>query len=324
MRTALHSLGSQLDALLDISKLDAQVVEARPTQVDLCQTLRRLHQEYQPQADRRGLRLLLRCDGAAPCRTDPLLLDRILRNLIDNAFKYTQHGEIRFGLDSAADRHVVHIADTGCGIAPDEQVRVFEEFYQVGNAGRNRAQGLGLGLSIVKRLADLLGLRIDLASAPGHGTTVSVTFEASRAAAEPPDEPPVEVNVAGMSMLVIDDEEHVRLGMKALLEGLGCEPVLAATTDEALAVTRDHRPDIVLADFRLGSGEDGIAAIRRLRARYPGLPALLLSGDIAPDRLREARAAGFVLLHKPVPLHQLLQAIEAEVAKEGADAPGPP
>jgi signal transduction histidine kinase/CheY-like chemotaxis protein len=323
MRTALLSLGSQLDALLDISKLDARVVEAKPAAVDLCRLLRRLHHEYLPQADRRGLRLLLQCEGSAPCRTDPLLLERILRNLIDNAIKYTAQGEIRFGVDSAGGRHVVRIADTGCGIAADEQARVFEEFYQVGNAGRNRAQGLGLGLSIVKRLADLLGLHIELASVPGQGTTVSLAIEASGAADEPVQPPALAPNVAGLSMLVIDDEEHVRLGMKALLEGLGSVPILAATTDEALAAARDHRPDIVLADFRLGGGDDGLAAIRRLRERHPSLPALLLSGDIAPDRLREAQAAGFRLLHKPVALPLLLQAIDAELAKEGADAVGP-
>ena len=317
LRQALLALGTQLDALLDISKLDANLVEVRRVPVDLSELLRRLGREYAPEAERRGLAFAARIEAGTHCETDPLLLERILRNLVDNAFKYTSRGTIGLSVETRGPEHIVRVADTGCGIAADEQANVFEEFYQVGNAERDRARGLGLGLSIVKRLAGLLGLRLGLQSAPGVGTTVEIAFTAIAAAlqASPAFAPGAE-SIAGLHILVIEDEETVRLAMQALLDELDCSCDLVASSDAALAAAARRKPDIVIADFRLRGIDSGVAAIRRLRQVEPGLAALLISGDTAPDRLVEAQAAGIRMLHKPARLEPLMQAISREVARQ--------
>ncbi len=313
MNTAVHALATQLDALLDISKLDAGVVRAARAAVGLRSLLERHYEDIEPAARAKGLSTSFDCPQDGAVDTDPLLFDRIVRNLLDNAVKYTDSGYVRLEARREGDAFVIAVADSGRGIPEAEQERVFEEFYQLDNPQRDRAQGLGLGLAIVKRLADLLQIRLRLASAPGQGTRFELTLPAARTVAPGQAEtaaPPVRA----LHVLVVDDEPHIRLGMKALLEGLGCRATLAEDMDEALAAVRAERPDLVLADFRL-RGPDGIATVRAIRALHPGLPALLISGDIASERLQEAEAAGIGLLHKPLPAETLKRAIAEVVGR---------
>ena len=320
MNLALQALGSQLDALLDVSKLDAGVVPVQARVFALQPFLAQLVAEFEPVAQRKGLRLGLTCPLEACVSADTLLFERVLRNLVDNAIKYTAQGEVRLLVRRQAGGLLLVVSDTGQGIPADEQQRVFEEFYQVGNPERNRSQGLGLGLAIVKRLADLMQLQLLLRSAPGQGTQVSLLLpEAALPAAPPPAPAPgLAAPLAGRRLLVVDDEEQVRRGMQAVLGGLGCEVIAVADADEACAAATGLRPDAVLADLRLRGAADGIAAVARLRAMHPGLPALLISGDTAPERLREASAAGLRLLHKPVALELLVQALRDELGLAGA------
>jgi len=233
-----------------------------------------------------------------------------MRNLIDNAIKYTDTGSIRLAVTADGGEAVLSVTDTGRGIPPAEHARVFEEFYQLDNPERDRTRGFGLGLSIVKRLADLLGIRIEMKSAPGSGTTFRLHLAATAGGSAAATLPcAAATNVTGRHVLVVDDEGHVRLGMRTLLEGMGCRATLVDGTTHAVAAARADRPDIVVADFRLRGEDNGIAAVRSVRALYPDLPAILLSGDTAPDRLREAEAAGIALLHKPVAVADLAQAI---------------
>ena len=218
----------------------------------------------------------------------------------------------------AGGRFTLSVADTGRGIPVAEQPRVFEEFYQLANPGRNRAQGLGLGLSIVRRLVDLLGIELELASTVGRGTTVTLRMpvaEPLSASRLVPPPAPSAAALRGRRVLVIDDEDAVRTGMRTLLEAYGCTVSLAATRDEALAAARARGPDIVLADLRLRDSDTGIDCVQALRALRPGLPALLISGDTAPEHLRLAHSAGLRLLHKPVDIDLLrsamLQALDA-------------
>lgn len=312
--TAVHSLGAQLDALLDISKLDAGVVFARTQPFALDRFAQRLAAEFEPVARAKGLALSWRCPPGAVVDTDELLLGRVVRNLLDNAIKYTRAGGVALEVHPAGERYAIVVRDTGIGIPPGEHSRVFEEFYQLGNPERDRSQGLGLGLSIVRRLADLLGLALSMRSEPGQGTEFGLQVPTAASSAEPPPETRAQPTALhGVHVLVIDDEEGVRLGMRTLLQACGCRVELACGSAEALEAAGRERPQIVLADLRLRGDDSGIAAVRRLRALHSGLPALLVSGDTAPDRLKEAHAAGLRLLHKPLSVEQLTRAIREEL-----------
>ena len=310
MNVALRSLATQMDALLDISKLDAQVIQVKPDVFSLSGWLRRLQQEFQPAAHAKRLMLTLDCPPGAHVETDPVLLERVLRNLIDNAIKYTQQGTVSVRVERDDELWKLSVLDSGVGIAPAEQARVFEEFYQVGNPERDRAKGLGLGLSIVSRLVDLLDLSLALESQPGVGScfTLSITAVDPVQPQLPAEAPDLQA-LQGLRVLVVDDEEPVRVAMQALLSSYGCEVLTASSTREAMVVALGKRPDIVLADLRLRGSDDGLATVRSLRSALPNLPAVLVSGDTAPERLREAHAAGLLLLHKPVATDQLLAAI---------------
>src|SRR6185295_12540747 len=236
MNTALEALSAQIDALLDMSKLDAGVVPVNKTTVSLSGFLTRLQDEYLPLVSARGLVLTTQCPPDALCETDEVLLARIIRNLLENAIKYTPTGEIAIRAhagagtaDAGAGDWVISVEDTGIGIPEAEHQRVFEEFYQLHNPERDRSRGLGLGLSIVRRLAQLLELEIDMSSSPGRGTRFSITVPgADRASAASPGDRPAaglhrSESLAGTRVLVLDDEEAVRRGMETLLQAFGCE-----------------------------------------------------------------------------------------------------
>ena len=325
MNLALQSLSSQMDALLDISKLDANVVPVNNQVFALQPWLARLQREFQPAALRKQLLLRLDCPPEACVESDPVLLERVVRNLIDNAIKYTMRGEVAIEVNRGQDEEVwrLSVRDTGMGIPEHEQQRIFEEFYQVGNPERDRAKGLGLGLSIVTRLVDLLDLHLGLRSAPGHGSSFMLNVTAADIAQVLPGATPQHgPRLPPMRVLVIDDEEPVRIAMHALLTAHGCQVLLAGSTREGLLKSMGQQPDLLLTDFRLRGGEDGISAVRSLRSAFPGLPALIVSGDTAPERLREAHEAGLTLLHKPVTEELLINAMQAALAeyrREGAD-----
>jgi signal transduction histidine kinase len=315
INTVLQVLTTQLDALLDISKLDAGVVRVNPEPVDLRPFLERVSSEFEPAAREKGLALALECPAQALVETDPMLLERIVRNLLDNAIKYTDHGRVTVRVERDAPGFALAVVDTGRGILESEQARVFEEFYQVDNPERDRTKGLGLGLAIVRRLANLLRIGAEMSSTPGRGTAFRLSIPPAphgmpvpEAAALAEQAPAVAAHV-----LVVDDEAGIRLGMKALLEAMGCRATLADGTEHAVAAARSARPDVVLVDFRLRGSDNGIATVRAIRALYPGVPAILVSGDIAADRLREAEEAGIALLHKPVPVETLKRAIAEAV-----------
>ena len=322
MNQAVHALGTQLDTLLDVSKLDAGVVPVHARSFALGPFLARLRDELEPIARSRGLLLDVQAPPAAVCHTDPLLFERVLRNLIDNALKYTDKGAVC--LTARSDGALIEfvLRDSGPGIPLAEQERVFEEFYQLGNPQRDRSRGLGLGLSIVRRLGELLRLDLKMRSALGEGT--EFTFRVAGGQVEAPAPQPVRAaapewpSVRGLRVLVVDDEGAVRDGMRTLLEGLGSEVQVAEGSNEALRLARGGAPDIVLADFRLRGEDDGLLTVRRLRAEHPGLAALIVTGDSAPARLREAHEAGLRLLHKPAGIESLTRAIREEVDRARA------
>ena len=301
------ALSEQLDQLLDISKLDAGVVEPDKKIVDLGEMLRMHHAEMRAAIEEKGLRAVLDAPVSAKCWTDPALVLRVLRNLTENAIKFTQQGQITLRLRIEQGVALISVEDTGRGIPEHARDMVFEEFYQVDNPERDRAKGLGLGLSIVKRLCHLLGIELLLQSTEARGTTLTlrVPLETFGALAPPQVAPAPSQSFAGLTVLVIDDERSVRVGMRVLLEELGCHFEEACSVEEATQQALAAPPDVILADMRLRNGETGITAIHSVVAAIGHTPALLISGDTAPDRLQEATRAGIKLLHKPVSLPTL-------------------
>jgi signal transduction histidine kinase/DNA-binding NarL/FixJ family response regulator len=311
MNQAVQSLASQMDALLDMSKLDAQVVPVSNQVIRLDVWLARLQTEWQVAAERKGLALGVHCPPTAMVESDPVLLERLVRNLVDNAIKYTSQGRVDVVVLPGDEVWDIEVRDTGCGIAEAEQARVFEEFYQINNPERDRSKGLGLGLSIVARLVDLLDANLHLSSAPQQGSVFTLSVNAGQAPLEVMAESmdALGVPLQGIKVLVIDNEEPVREAMQSLLQAQGCEVLLAGDIRGGMLHLLKSRPDIALVDLRLRGHEDGIAAIRSFRHTLPAMPAILVSGDTGPERLQEAHRAGLTLLHKPVLAADLLAAI---------------
>ena len=310
MGEALHTLGVELDMLLDIAKLDAGVVAiARaPTAVD--ELLGRLAREYEAAADRKGLRLECDCPTGLVAMTDPMQCERVVRNLLDNAIKYTDVGHVRVAGYSRGPMIGVEVEDTGCGIPEAERELIYREFYQINNPERDRTWGMGLGLAIVSRLVKMLEIKLSLESNPGRGSVFRLELPGSDAAPVIARELEVPSNsLRGCCVLVIDDEGSVRDAMRTILSEMGC----AVQMEDALAASSTVRPDIVLADFRLRSRVTGIDVVRDIRATIGFVPALLISGDTAPDRIAEALASGLTLLHKPLTVERLGKAISEHV-----------
>lgn len=321
IESATTALGTQLDALLDISRLDAGVVQKNLATLDLSAMLQQLLQELSPLAAPKSLVLRYEGPSELPVRSDAGLLLRVLRNLLSNAVKYTEAGAVTVTARVEAGHCELAIRDTGPGIPAADQERVFEEFYQLGNAERDRSKGLGLGLAIVRRLTALLDIPLVLQSLPGEGCCFLLRLPLASSTESRLEDGRLTVSQrvpSSVRVLVVDDEESVRLGMQTLLEEMGFAVRLAATGSAALQLSREWPPTIALVDFRLRGGEDGLSVIAALRTLNPQLPALLVSGDTAPDRLQAAQAQGLVLLHKPLAAAPLKAAIFDAVDRPGA------
>ena len=309
---SVGALDGLFAALLDISRLDAGVIAASRQTFALQPLLRRVCRDLQVQALQKGL-MLDWIYTSALVKSDPVLLERILRNIVTNAVRHTETGRILVGCRRGTAVRI-QVWDTGPGIADDQQERIFEEFFQLANPGRDRGQGLGLGLAIVRRLTRLLGHPLRLRSAPGRGAM----FEVVVPAGVPEDLPTAPVLTKSLAadglVLVIDDEPAICEAMRSLLESWG-RTVITANSGAAmleLAAQCASRPDLIICDYRLRNGENGIAVIQRLQSEFnEDIPAMLVTGDTAPDRLLEARASGHLLLHKPISADRLRQAIEA-------------
>ncbi len=304
-----QSFSDQLDGLLDISKLDAGVIAADRKPVRLSVLLTQHMAEIESLIEGKQLSPVLICHTDDYADTDPLLFLRVLRNLTHNAIKFTDKGTISLELRRDGESIEVAVSDTGRGIPQDQQNKVFQEFYQVGNPERDRALGLGLGLSIVRRLVDLLGIDMQMHSAPVGGTRFVLRLPVAQAPAtlieRQPD--PKHEQIFNLCVLIVDDEKNVRTSLRMLLEALGCTCLEASGTVQAVQQVKHMQPGLVLADFRLRGSDSGILAIAAVHERWPGIPAVLVSGDTAPDRLQEAQYAGIRLLHKPLPLKLLRQ-----------------
>lgn len=305
INTSVDALEALFNELLDISKIDAGAIRPKNETFALNPLLQRLRIDFKAEAEAKGLDLRVRQSGAMVC-SDALLLERVLRNLINNAIRYTRNGGILVGVRRHGANWRIEIWDTGIGIAPEQTDKVFDEFYQVGNPERDRRKGLGLGLSIVRRLAELLGHTLTLRSRQGHGTVF--TLELPAACAQDPETRPAvpampSISLGGRLILVIDDDEAVREGMRSLLGGWGAEVIACAGMTETLdQIARLERaPDIVVADHQLQEGMVGADAILAIRAHFrKQVPAIIITGSTSPLLAGAAQALGCQLMLKPV------------------------
>jgi signal transduction histidine kinase len=324
---SVAAMNELFSSLLDISKLDAGVVTPSVSDFPVDDLLKRIEMTFAAAAREKGLRLRV-ISSQAFIRSDFILLERILLNLVSNAIRYTVGGGVMVGCRRRGDTLRIEVWDSGIGIPEDQRSSIFREFYQLPAAERDRSGGLGLGLAIVDRLCRLLGHPIELISQLGRGSrfVVVVATAPRRRLTEQPLET-VTDQTMGKLVLVIDDDALVLDSMRGALKSWGCNVVTASSGAAALACLAEleRTPDLIISDYRLADGDNGIRAIERLRkALSAPVPAFLISGDTAPERLREARASGYYLLHKPVlpitlraTISQLLkQHVEAERAME--------
>lgn len=322
METAIENLATQMNALLDVSKLDAGLVEVNLEGMDLQGYLRQLLAEFTPQAVEKGLDFRLTGTQPAYVLTDHELFDRVVRNILSNSIRYTDAGTVTINLEPLKNSWALSVTDTGRGIAEDEQSLIFEEFYQAGNPHRDRGQGLGLGLAIVKRLTKMLGITIDMHSRVGQGTTFRLTLPMHQAEFEIDRGVLENAPISGANILCVDDEAAVRIALETILSQMGCQVHAVAGSDEAVAAARREQPDMIIADFRLADHDDGLSTISSIRQFLPGVPALLITGDTAPDRLNIAAESGIPVLHKPIKAEVLVQCIHDHLAKAAGSENG--
>jgi signal transduction histidine kinase len=332
---AVHAMGSSLDTMLDVSRLDAGVVQPEVVATPLKAMFQTLNQLFASRAEDKGLQLRLRTTPLW-VMTDPQLLQRLLGNLVENALKYTEQGGMLVVARARGDRVWIDVIDTGVGIAPEHIEQIFDEFYQVDNPGRDRRRGLGIGLSIVRRLSRLLEHPLQLRSQLGAGSRFRLSLAmASPRHAATPHPPSGSVHAADAfsgsrlgeralvtparalpsPVLLLDDETDIGDAMCALMASHGVR--LTVVTNEAAAEAAFHQAArrqlpfaALICDYRLAEGADGLQAAQRLRAKFdPLLPVLLVTGETAPSRLQNVRAAGVPVLFKPVAPMVLLQTL---------------
>jgi PAS domain S-box-containing protein len=305
IQASLEALDRMFGTLLDISRLEAGAVKPDVVDLPVAGLLERMTAEFAPQAGEKGIDFhAVSC--AATVRSDPALLERILRNLIVNAVRCTDRGRVLLGCRRRNSSLRIEVWDTGWGIPEDQIGEAFGEFQRLGGRTGGNDDGLGLGLTIVERMSRLLGHRIHVVSAPGKGSmfAVEAPLVHTGAGARGPRERPARGanQVARATVLVIDDEANVLEGTRAMLESWGCRVLAAGSADEALIglATLDAAPDLIVADYHLGGALNGIQTIRLLRDELGSdIPGLVMTGDTAPERVREVIAAGHRLFHKP-------------------------
>lgn len=305
---SITAINSMLNALLDISKLDAGVVKPNLEDCNLKDIFNRLKTDFQPIALENQNELRIR-PSSAIVTTDPVMLERMLRNLIGNALRYTENGRVLIAARQRKQHIEIQIIDNGAGIPKDQLDDIFIEFHQLQNPARDRRRGLGLGLAIVKRLAALLDHNIKVVSQFGRGTCFSITLPLAHE--QTTTQPIQQVDTAyvhnysleGRQILVLDDDISVLEGMRGLLSHWGCQVISAGSPSEAVdkVATSKQKPEVLIIDYRLTDNVSGIDVAINLQKRFGySIAVLIITGDTGPERLREADASGFPLLHKPV------------------------
>lgn len=312
---SVNALVDMFDDLLDVSRLDAGIVEPRRQHFKLGALFDRVYGDFAPLAQAKGLRFHLpicqggTCEAQGGCGTaiysDPFLLERMLRNLISNAVRYTDSGGVELRCSGMPGHVRLEVADTGIGIRAETLPHIFEEYYQADNPHRDRRKGLGLGLAIVRRIESLLECRVQVSSVPGRGSVFSFEVPTGDTAhlAEPFVVSYSRYDLSGSVVALVEDDEDIRQGSVDLMEQWGCKVVAGEYVDDVMRKLdfAGLRPDLLVCDFRLPHGMNAIQAIRRVREHWGGdLPAVVLTGDTGSETMQEIQASDATLLHKPI------------------------
>ena len=322
MAASLAALDGMFMALLDVSRIDSGAVQPQWDVVALAPLLRRLADAWGAAAEARGLRLALHLSASdAVTVTDALLLERVLGNLLANAVKFTRRGGVLLACRRRGGHYRIEVWDSGIGLQPADQERVFEAFVQVGNAARDRAAGLGLGLAIVRRLTGLLQLQLTLHSRPGHGSVffidgIAPAAATPRAAAVLRSDPP---RLAGTTVAVLEDDAEALDALCRLLRMWQCRVLAGGDAPALLRQSRDV-PAVVIADLRLADGRQGPDEVGVLLAAWGRqVPCLYVSGETGAAPLRALHEAGATCLAKPLAPARLRAWLEQALAAPAGD-----
>ena len=318
----VSTMSSMLDTLLDINQLEAGIVRREMVDFPINAVLEHLRTQFSFQAAAHGLGWRV-VPSSLSVRSDPRLLEQMVRNLLSNAVKYTNKGKILLGCRRRGDKLRIEVWDTGIGIPEEELTAIFGEFHQLDNPARERSKGLGLGLAIVERLADLLGHAVDVRSRPGKGSAFAIEVPLlgwDTPAWQPRHVAPEATESAHRSgaILVVEDDPSVREMLALLLENEGHHTTTAEDGRKALefAMQGTIRPDLLVADYNLPKGLNGLQVVAGLRqALGYEIPAIILSGDISTDTLREIAQGGHLHLNKPVKAKELMDLIRRCLAQ---------
>jgi len=323
MSQAIDGLTEILDTLLDVARLDMNQVQPAVTGFALDDLLRDLVDNTEPLAAEKGLRLR-RVPTRLWVNSDRGLLGRVIGNLIANAVHHTVNGRVLVGCRRQGDRIRIEVWDSGPGIPPDAHAAIFDEYVQLGNPGRIRKHGLGLGLSIVQRLAALLDHPVSLRSKPGRGSVFAVEVPLAAALdtdAESPAHHQAQAAAAGTRVLFIEDDPDVREATSLILKLKGYDVRTAGSGEEAYATIADSDeiPDLILSDFRLPGRENGAQVVQRVRTLLDSeIPVVFMTGDTSEARIRETRMPYCDVLRKPIDGHKLLRALSDALARPTA------
>ncbi|MBX2880505.1 MAG: response regulator [Granulosicoccus sp.] len=304
-----EALNGLFNSILDVSRLDAEIIEFKPSHFRAISLLNRLDTEFSAQANEKGIKLLM-FSADAVLYSDQILLERVLRNLLSNAIQYTEVGQVKLHCAVADGSVRISVSDTGLGIPEEAKDDVFSEYYQLNNPERDRTKGLGLGLAIVRRLCALMDMPIHMDTTEGRGTTFEMRVPEGDPAElpVPSEDGAVPAQSRGQLVLVIDDEQQVLQSMKHTLENWGFKALLAESAKSAIQQMAMHEwsPAIILSDYRLRNNENGVDAVATVReAINQFVPAVIISGDTSPARLKEVGDSNLEMLHKPVAPEEL-------------------
>jgi len=308
------ALNDLLHGMLDISKLDASVVENTPRSFNLFNSLDAVYAEFNVRSKEKGIDLVFDIPEDIHIFLDEILFERIVRNLLDNAVKYTNEGSISVIATENTQLKIIELAisDTGIGIPENKLKDVFVEFSQLDNHERDRQKGLGLGLSIVKKLCELVDVEMELNSIVGEGTKVILNLPiGSEVSVDDAISQSSTEDVSSRMVLIIEDDFQILEGMGMMLSNFGFQVSKALDADQAMAIVAAKKPDLIISDYRLPGGADGLELIGAIRSlSVTQTPAILITGDTAPERLRLTKGADVMVLHKPVEMSVLRQSIE--------------